>query len=815
MLLSRYRFLSAVLFVLACFGIRSGAVHAQAADSVVVGLPGDFEKSHFLVVDLTGDDRQEILVADRAGTLSLVDGASYKVVWRGNAGVFLPEYGRTTMDAGIAAADLDLDGKLEVVMALGGVDPIKRDGPGAVVVLNYVGAPDYWRVRPGWPRKAFDELGENSARPDGVPDGFVATPALGDIDGDGDLEIVLGGMDRRLHAWQHDGTYVTGWPIDWNRKMYRDTRSTAALADMDGDGDMEIFVGTNNYVLAGCPNPYLFYGLQGDSSPMPGFPIETAQNIESSPAVGDINGDGYPEIIFGTGDYSEDCGQDPDGHLVHAYDRFGQPLPGWPVRTDGNMMNSPALGDLDGDGLPEVVIHNGTTLYAWHGDGTRVGGFPVSGKFAPRHQTPVLADMDGDGAVEILVSSGGVYEANGARSDTHPYSWTTLVIADQDADGYLESIGIMTDRDGIGDTPGIYRQIEITQLPTRANAEPPWPMFHRSLDRRGVVEFAGSIAGRVVNQKGVGMPDIALRLSSGATTRTDGSGYYRLDDLLPGTYTVTPANGDFVFTPPTRTVTVPPDGASQDFVMAPPTYTVAGSVRYANNTPVANVRVRLSTGATATTNRRGQFAFEGLGKGSYEVTVTAADLRVVPEAQTVRMPGGSSPIFYLLPQPVAKTLSQDAATPLAYVDTQGLTTRLTFPAAGATPAQVSLIPELSADVEGFLATGHTFSIVPSADLAGTATTRYTPNSSPAFQLELQYSVADLRSVLAAERLRLLWLSPDGWVNATTTCETEAAVGHDLRKRTIQTTLCAWGTYSLVGPARFLHLPVLMNSQGLP
>ena len=224
--------------------------------------------------------------------------------------------------------------------------------PGAVVVVDYVGAPDYFHVIPGWPRYAFDELGENSARPDGTPDGFVATPALGDIDGDGDLEIVLGGMDRRLHAWHHDGTYVTGWPIDWDRNYYRDTRSTAALADMDGDGVMEIVVGTNNYVYPACPNPYLFYALEGDSTFMPGFPIETAQNIESSPAIGDIDGDGYPDIVFGTGDYSEHCGQPADGNLVHAIDRFGNPLPGWPVRTNGNMLNSPALGDLDHDGHP-------------------------------------------------------------------------------------------------------------------------------------------------------------------------------------------------------------------------------------------------------------------------------------------------------------------------------------------------------------------------------------------------------------------------------------------------------------------------------
>ena len=807
----RYRYLITLLLSIAWLVAWSGMAQAQAPDSVVIGLPGDFEKSHFLVVDLNGDDKQEILIANRAGTLYLIDGASYQVLWSNNVGVFLPEYGHTTIDAGIAAADLNQDGTLEIVFALGGVDPVKRDRPGAVVVVNYVGAPDYWRTLPGWPRKAFDELGESSARPDGVPDGFSATPSLGDIDGDGDLEIVLGGMDRRLHAWHHDGTYVTGWPIDWDRKMYRDTRSTAALADMDGDGAMEIVVGTNNYVLPACPNPYLFYALEGDSTFMPGFPIETAQNIESSPAIGDIDGDGYPDIVFGTGNYSEHCGQAADGHLVHAINRFGQPLPGWPVRTNDDMVNSPALGDLDGDGFPEVVIYNGNRLYAWHGDGAPLPGFPVSGPFAPRHQSPILADIDGDGAVEILVSSGGVYEADGTRSATLPYSWTTLVVTDQDNDGLLESIGIMTDRDGIDDVPGINKQLEITQHPGRAATEAPWPMFHQSLDRRGVVEFSGSITGRVVNKQGAGVADVSVTLSNGARTRTTAGGVYTFEGLLPGTYFVTPANGDYVFTPPVRAVSVPPDGVDRDFVMAPPTYSVVGSVRSANDQPIAQASVRLNTGATTTTNRQGAFRFGDLPKGAYEVTVTVANMRVEPEQRAVRMPGGNSATFYVLPLPVVGTLSQAAPTPLAFVDAQGLTTRVTFPATDAAPAQVMVRPEAPGGMDDFLATGHTFTVAPSADLAGSGSTSYAPDSSPAFQVELQYSVADLRSVLEAAGLRLLWLSPDGWVNATTTCETEAAVGHDYRTRTIQTTLCAWGTYALVGPAQFLRLPVLTRA----
>ena len=809
LLSSLRRILFPILIAGSLLSFWAGAAQAQKADSIVVGLPGDFEKSHFLVTDLNGDDKQEILIANRAGTLFLIDGASYQVVWSKNAGVFLPKYDRTTMDAGIAAADLDLDGTLDIVLAVGGVDPITSDGPGAVVVIDYVGAPDYFRVMPGWPRYAYDELGESSARPDGTPDGFVATPSLGDIDGDGNLEIILGGMDRRIHAWHHDGSYVTGFPLDWDRKNYRDTRSTAALADMDGDGVMEIVIGTNNYVYPACPNPYLFYALEGDSTFMPGFPVEIAQNIESSPAIGDIDGDGYPDIVFGTGDYSEHCGQPADGNLVHAIDRFGIPLPGWPVRTDDNMLNSPALGDLDHDGIPEVVIHNGKTLYAWHGDGSHVVVFPVSGSFVPRHQSPIIADIDGDGEQEILVSTGGVYAANGVRSDVLPYSWTTLVVSDQDDDGYLESIAVTTDRDGINDVPGINRQIEVIQHRGRADTEPPWPMFHRSIDRRGVMEFSATITGRVVNKSGAGVGGVAVKLNNSLTLVTDADGYYSAADLLPGKYTIKPSKSDYVFTPSYRTVAVPPDGINQDFVMAPPTYSATGRINQPNGLPVSGIKVHLSTGGAATTNAQGEFGFDDLAKGTYDLTLDVPDgLRIEPATYTYHLPGDGGAVFYLLPMPVVETLNTDGPTPIIFTDMQGLATSIIFPAADVESAEVSVTPELPSDIYGFLAAGHTFSIAPGGGLAGADAGS---GVTSAFTVELHYSVADLQSVLAAEGLTLLWLSPTGWVDATTTCEAQAAVGHDYQTRTIQTTLCAWGTYSLVGPAHFLRLPVLMSA----
>ena len=66
-----------------------------------------------------------------------------------------------------------------------------------------------------------------------------------------------------------------------------------------------------------------------------------------SPAVADLDDDGLPEVINGTGSY-----------LLHAINYEGVELDGWPKFTNGWIISSPAVGDIDGDGLREVVAHH-------------------------------------------------------------------------------------------------------------------------------------------------------------------------------------------------------------------------------------------------------------------------------------------------------------------------------------------------------------------------------------------------------------------------------------------------------------------------
>jgi len=206
------------------------------------------------------------------------------------------------------------------------------------------------------------------------------------------------------------------------------------------------------------------WAIRGDSTLIPGWPKYVPQWIDSSPALGDLDGDGHLDVVVGTGRQGI---SGTGGRNVFAWDRFGNPLPGWPRPTADNMMASPALADLDGGGL-DVVIGCGAdgrpdcpTLYAWRGNGANVSGFPMTplnANFWGRQPTDgkfstVVADLNGDNQFEILLvshSSVGISlitHAGANSSDTSRAQppgdgalFSTPLVADIDNDGLLETV---------------------------------------------------------------------------------------------------------------------------------------------------------------------------------------------------------------------------------------------------------------------------------------------------------------------------------------------------------------------------------------
>ncbi|MCK4941194.1 PQQ-like beta-propeller repeat protein, partial [candidate division WOR-3 bacterium] len=206
-----------------------------------------------------------------------------------------------------------------------------------------------------------------------------SSPALGDIDGDGDIEVVIGSWDNNVYALNgEDGSLLWSYPTGDG------VRSSPALGDIDGDGNLEVVIGSADNSV---------YALNGeDGSYLWSYP--TGSSIFSSPALGDVDEDNNLEVVIGSIDHNVYALNGEDGSLV------------WSYATNFGIWASPALGDVDGDGHLEVLVGSGTSdnnIYALNGeDGSFLWSYTTGDGVAA---SPALGDIDGDGNLEVVIGS--------------------------------------------------------------------------------------------------------------------------------------------------------------------------------------------------------------------------------------------------------------------------------------------------------------------------------------------------------------------------------------------------------------------------
>jgi hypothetical protein len=342
-----------------------------------------------------------------AGRKSIIIGTSSKELYVVNYdGSVAPGWPRSLpgeVRSSAAVGDLDGDGIPDIVVGfggggsdlatVGGVRAFKRDG----TVL--------------WTVNGANESGSS------FPLGVVSTPAIGDIDGDGHNDVVWGSFDGHIYAV--DGRTglkkAGGWPL-----FVRDTIwSSPALYDLDGDGKLEIIIGTDTHADGTANPPGVPPTIAGGrlhvltylAQEYPGFPKDVDEVIISSPVVGDIDGDGRPEIIHGTGTYYSIVGGAASSKKLYAWKCDGTAVPGWPVTITGRVTGSPALADLDGDGVLDAIAsqysatQGQSVVAAFKGNGVRLwetAPLAYAGVNLNAGQ-PVVADVLGDGKLEVLV----------------------------------------------------------------------------------------------------------------------------------------------------------------------------------------------------------------------------------------------------------------------------------------------------------------------------------------------------------------------------------------------------------------------------
>ena len=317
--------------------------------------------------------------------------------------------------------------------------------------------------------------------------GWLGSPAVVDLDGDGKKEIVVT-RNSDVVVYAADGTQKWTARAGGGRIW-----SSAVIANLAGDTKLEIAVAARDKVFV----------FDAAGAPVQGFPVSFTDEMRAL-AAGDLDGDGKADIVASTGRGSP-------ADVVAAWKGDGKPVTGFPPNAAGASgctgRNAPspcylagafdqnlAIADLDGDGKQDVVVPMDNAYASFHkGTGE---AFDCDPAFEDKKKSPGVRYLH-----DLAEAHAGYADDEATALQAH-FTNTAPAIADVDEDGTLDIVMLGS----VQNAAQSRRELGVGLWVVHANASraPGWDTpFHVPEYLGGLVDIGGNLVAET-NQVAIG-----------------------------------------------------------------------------------------------------------------------------------------------------------------------------------------------------------------------------------------------------------------------------------------------------------------------
>lgn len=227
---------------------------------------------------------------------------------------------------------------------------------------------------------------------------FASAPAVGNFDDDQEKEIVVITMrdvdqlcKGKVYVYNLNGTILNGFPRDIDGMVF----ASPSVGDVNHDGYDEIVIGTSKAFQPEFNSG--LYVIDRFGNDIDNWPQLVGKTTYASPALADFDQDGYLEIVQGIGHLST------GDYATYVFDYLGNVLNGWPKNTSNYNTRSSVIGDINNDKILDIITTINDKIHAWNFDGEPIDGFPISWRGLPSAAT--IADIDSDGMIDLIDGS--------------------------------------------------------------------------------------------------------------------------------------------------------------------------------------------------------------------------------------------------------------------------------------------------------------------------------------------------------------------------------------------------------------------------